>query len=352
MSKFAIFIALPEELDAAISVLSNYGSLDGEMSDVTAGQRIFDYQLDSPKGSIAGQVYLIRGMGNTKSAAFVGSSLDIGAPPEHALLIGISGSLCPGKVGLGHVVMSSHVKHYSPDKVKCFSAKSLKEIPSASASDICDPESRAQSSDFREKGKILIDGRDKILDKSHYRYLRQRIFRNNEQRELKKFLKSHGSVISGDDGRKYELHHGAILGSNMVIDSEEYVEYLLQKNFCDDVDFYKLNHPDEHKERCVWDESDLLAVDMESYGFFSAFSDFQYYSSSVRAVAFRGISDLAFGKGDLDGKSKGEHRRQATKNAVATALKYLHEQYGITEFDLPSAGFGKAPSENSQPAPK
>jgi nucleoside phosphorylase len=336
MSKFAIFIALPEELEAAISVLSKYGSLDGDMSDVTAGQRIFDYQLKSPKGPIAGEVYLIRGMGNTKSAAFVGSSLDVGAPPKHALLIGISGSLSPKKVGLGHVVMSSHVKHYSPDKVKRFNSKELKEISSDSASDICDPKSSTQSSDFQEKGKILVDGRDKILGGSHYRYLRQRIFRNNEQRELKKFLKSHGEKIVGDDGNDYKLHHGAILGSNMVIDSEEYVEYLMQKNFCDDVDFYKLNDPNEHKERCVWDSSELLAVDMESYGFFSAFSDFQYYSSSVRAVAFRGISDLAFGKADLDGESKGSHRRQATKNAVETALKYLHDQYEITEFNLPT----------------
>lgn len=337
MSRFAIFIALPEELEAAISVLSKYGSLDGDMSDVTAGQRIFDYHLNSPKGPIAGQVYLIRGMGNTKSAAFVGSSLDMGAPPEHALLIGISGSLCPEKVQLGHVVMSSHVKHYSPDKVKRFDSKELKEIPSESASDICNPESSIQSSEFYEEGKILIDGRDKILGGSHYRYLRQRIFRNNEQRELKKFLKSHGDKISGDDGNEYKLHHGAILGSNMVIDSDEYVDYLMQKNFCDDVDFYKLNDPSEYKERCVWDESQLLAVDMESYGFFSAFSDFQYYSSTVRAVAFRGISDLAFGKAVLDGKSKGSHRRQATKNAVEMALKYLHVQNDITEFDLPGA---------------
>lgn len=326
MSKFAIFIALPEELEAAITLLNDRGRLDGSMIDVEAGQRQLDYELFYDSQIIEGSVYLIRGMGNTKSAAFVGSSLFAEAPPRHALLVGISGSLNKDKIKLGDVVISSHVKHYSPDKIKCFTNAQLVEIDVKSAEEICDPLSSVQLSNFTVPGKTLIDGRDRVLGDSYFRYLRETIMRPVEQKELKRFLRKRIDKFGNSGGNGFSVHHGSLLGSHMVIDSESYVNYIHQKNMCSDTDYYQMNSPDEFRERCKWDQSELLAVDMESYGFFAAYEDYKYYSGSVRATAFRGISDLAFGKSDLDKESKGKHRRSAVQNALNVALDYLCEQ--------------------------
>ena len=122
MSKFAIFLALPEELDHAISVLERYGEFSGDIKEKDAGQFRFRYNLSShAQTENRGTVCLINGMGNSRSAAFVGNELSSGPlngpRPEIAILVGISGSLDPSTADLTDVVISSHVKHYHPDKL-------------------------------------------------------------------------------------------------------------------------------------------------------------------------------------------------------------------------------------------
>ena len=335
MSDFAIFIALPEELGVAIDVLRANGEFSGEISDIEAGQRTFLYELGPGLGNgKSGEVFLIRGMGNTKSAAFVGASLARDTPPRHALLVGISGSLSPDKVKLGDVVISSHVKYYAPDKIKDFSDGDLKILSADEARKVCDPKSAQQVKDFRDGKKPLLDGRDVLFSNSFFRYCRSRIYRNAEETNIDRFMKLRRNEFGESRADGYFLHSGAVLGSNMVLDSKAFVDYIVQKNYCDDMDFYRLNSQHEFGERCSWDSSDLLAVDMESYGFFSAFEDMRDFSTVVQAVAVRGISDLAAGKSELDMGAKGQHRKLATTRAVQVAIDYLRERYRTSRFEV------------------
>lgn len=340
MSDFAIFIALPEELGAAIDILKENGNFSGRRSDIEAGRTRFLYKLGpGPGEGKEGDVFLIRGMGNTKSAAFVGASLAHASPPRHALLVGISGSLDPENVHLGDVVISSHVKYYSPDKIKDIPEGGCNVVCSDDARKICDNSNSMQVNDVRKESEILIDERDVRFSNSFYRYIRQRICRNDEEYNIDKFMMIRHELYGPHCAPEFKLHSGAVLGSNMVLDSHSFVNYLLEKNRCTDMDFYSLNSPKEFKERCSWDSSELLAVDMESYGFFSAFEDMKSFSTVVQAVAVRGISDLAAGKSNLDQESKGEHRQIATARAVRVAIDYLHAQYGNQRFEISGNDF-------------
>ncbi|WP_271078610.1 phosphorylase family protein [Aurantiacibacter sp. MUD61] len=336
MSDFAIFVALPEELGAALDVLKANGTFKGSKSDIDAKRTRFLYKLGNGHGKgREGTVYLIHGMGNTRSAAFVGSSVAQGSAPAYALLIGISGSLDHKSVKLGDVVISAHVKYYAPDKIKDCDNSVIKTLMPTDASKVCDPNFTDQVSQHRDGEKQLLDGRDTRFSGSFYRYVRQSINRDSEEFSIDKFMMRREEEFGEKCARDFSLHSGSILGSNMVLDSSEYLNYLLEKNDCWDMDFYHLNNPSEFNERCRWDNSKLLAVDMESFGFFSAFQDISRISQGTHAVAVRGISDLAAGKESQDKSSKGDMRRLATQRAVQVGLDYLHEQFKAHSFKTP-----------------
>ena len=258
-----------------------------------------------------------------------------GSPPQYALLIGISGSLAPETVKLGDVVISAHVKYYAPDKIKDIPHDNWKIISPEESSKICNPDHPEQVTHYRDGYSTLLDGRDKRFESSYYRYIRHSIVRDSEEYSIDKFMSMRKKIHGESCANGFSLFSGAVLGSNLVLDSKYYVDYLIEKNRCSDMDFYMLNSPEEFKERCKWDSSELLAVDMESYGFFTAFEDMKRISQGTHAIAVRGISDLASGKEDLDRETKGKHRHNATKRAVQVGIDYLQEQFQPSRFRLP-----------------
>lgn len=338
MSNFSIFVALPEELRSVLDILGENGEFITPPSQFEAGQRRFKYHLDAKtedKPAIEGEIFLIRGMGNVKSAAFVGACVATGKAPTNAVLVGISGSLDRDKLRVGDVIMSGHVKFYSPDKIHSLPDSEYVLISEDDAEKICDPEDPLQLEDLGHTKSCKVDSRDIRMKNNYYRYVREKIFNDSEAGEISEYIHENSKAIlpalNMVDGPP-RIVEGAILGSNIVIDSQAFVDYILSKNTCDDLDFYSMNSPSEYAERCSWDSTELLAVDMESYGFFSAFNDLSYFSTSVKPIAIRGISDLAAGKAEADQESNGVNREKAAANAMTVALDYIRRQSKTATF--------------------
>lgn len=329
LATFAIFVALPEELDAVASVLEAQATMITPLTKLGAGQTRFLLELKDRNGKAHnGIVFLIRGMGNVKAAAFVGSVFAVDEPPLHAVLVGISGSLNAETAKIGDVVLSAHVKFYSPDKIRSLSSDYLI-LTDQQVEEICNTSNPLSISELRAPGQLVVDGRDVVHISSFYRYLRDKKFDSQSDNLVNQYLHKNKSKIETElqstGLSTVTVMSGAILGSNMVIDSGDFVSYLSNKNKYDSTDYYKLNTPDEFIARSNWDNSELIAVDMESYGFFSALESFRSEASAVNGVAVRGISDLAAGKTESDVLSKGETRKIAAANAMIVAIDYLKE---------------------------
>ena len=85
-----------------------------------------------------------------------------------------------------------------------------------------------------------------------------------------------------------------------------------------------MNDLAEYNSRCAWhDESDFIAADMKSYGFFKAVNAFSRRRAVSAAYAVRGISDLCSGKGALDKLEKNANREKAARNCVDAALRLV-----------------------------
>ena len=140
--------------------------------------------------------------------------------------------------------------------------------------------------------------------------------------------------------RDRSVHFGWLLGSHHVVDSAEYRDYLVEKNLETELDVHRQKGD---ADRVRWEDSPILAVDMESYGVLRAVEtarttpDLEGGCSNLfGGVIVRGISDICEYKGDLDKETGNAIRRVAAANATEVALSLI-EAIDYLKFGAPKA---------------
>lgn len=325
MARLALFIALSEEMGYAIEEMEKFGRFLGQEpnSQLEKGQTTFQFELkkfSQPENRI--EVHLIKGMGNILSAAHVGTAFGRLGSVRLALLVGISGALDVGSVGLGDVVISNSVKYYTPDKIYHADDREKDLLPITREMRALHIQNGGRSPlPLPAPDKALaFDDRDIVHGNNVLRFLRDQVFHADHDNVGHIFV---DDMTRSSKPPAYTLKSGTLLGSNWVIDSGTYSDYIKQKNEWVDFDYYYLNDRAEYHARCKWDKDVICAVDMESYGFFKAVAEFSKRVTNVKAYAVRGISDLCAGKSEEDKKHGNQNRRIATQNSTNAALSLI-----------------------------
>jgi len=242
--------------------------------------------------------------------------------PHLIILAGIAGSLKHDQVKVGDVVISDRVKSFQPDKIRQRGAREA-------FSD--DPVTSYANS---EDGSVVyVDSKKRYMSDSFFRFRRDAIVWNPSANlyqdlilesphinfNLSSFQRA-GEHATSLDSSMTQVHFGAVLGSDWVIDSPEFIDFLVERNTSRAADIYTRKYGAEDHERSRWTDDELLCVDTESYGFFRAMRDIQGETTGSQALVVRGISDLASTKEEHDKATSGAARDVAARNSVAAAL--------------------------------
>jgi len=306
-----------------------------------------DYPSDSFKviyankeGEIVFFIYTLAGMGPLH--AMLGATSAMSAhSPNLVVMVGIAGSLDPFQVKLGDVIVTGTAKLYAPDKVAELPTNQKNEPDYDVYPDV----------KHRNPPRLLIDGRDIVFGDSYLRYQRDFVKPTEPmsmliseleaalKRQSIELMKPDLANVSSSQVRdlvnKYGLsdsacsvHFGPILGSEKVIDSFEFRNYIVEKDQSDltDVHIQKGN-----RDRCRTFKGTPIAVDMESFGMLKAVelatSGQSCYpvKTVFGGLVIRGISDLAEGKSGLDDDTKDGVRKVAVVNATIVLTKILDQ---------------------------
>jgi nucleoside phosphorylase len=292
---------------------------------------IYRYNKDGRSAIV--EVRTIEKMGHLEAVLALNAGV-WSASPELVIVVGIAGSMQPVEVGIGDVVVSNQVKTYHPNKVGTISTDPTEtpyyrffQVPPIENVDGC----------------VVVDERDRAMQSSYYRYERSFVecrYVNTALSKLEEEITSDqlGKVDIDLIPKKFrdyasakrterQIHYGWIYGSNHVIDSTEYRKYINEKNDDTKYDIYTQLH---ETGQASWKEGPLLAVDMESYGVLKAAEQMRALPPGeggsrtlVGAVAVRGISDLAEGKGATDRGSKQQLRKIAVFNATEVTAQII-----------------------------
>ena len=296
-------------------------------------RRSMKYSYNDGERSAKVNVRTIEKMGQLEAVLAMNAAAS-SYDPELVVLVGLAGSMDPEVAGYGDVIVSNQVKMYAPNKVGTISNQTDEEPFYYFASD---------SPPTKPKSKVVkVDDRDRMLTCSYHRYQRDFIecaymdsaLTSLEQtltdHELKQLdntpipsrFKSYGSMTRGR-----QVQYGWIFGSDYVVDSKEYRDYLNDKDQNTGSDIY--TQLDE-SEKVKWKSGKLLAVDMESYGVLKAIETLRTtpaieggVNNLVGGIIVRGISDLAESKGKSDLGSKNELRRIAVHNAAEVTAQII-----------------------------
>jgi purine-nucleoside phosphorylase len=362
-----LFIPLGEEFDVVVSTLQDLGAKFGKSLTRQDEYVLCDYHVQALKRDI--DLHLVamdpsnrQAMGNIISSARVAGQL-FHIQPRHVMLVGLAGSLDAGNVRLGDVVVSNSAKYLRPDK--CVTIDDTLAFANGHA---------LRSSPYPKSGdKIQVHEMKKAGSQSVFRLRRDHVRYQPSETKMQPYalamskqalsraalkppraaldymLSVPASLAVDKAGQPiphavYELpkiHFGDILGSEWVIDSEEYANFVVERNSDDAWDWYSQKDAielaeyraglrseviGEGKLRNEWEKSSpLYAVDMETYGFMKVAVELHRTGRYVPNTAFaiRGISDLARRKADLDRSSGGEIRKIAVRNALTVALDLL-----------------------------
>ncbi len=283
-------------------------------------------------------------MGNVATVAAVTAAV-LKHNPSYLVLVGLAGSLVSAEVGLADVVFSTAAKMWAPDKLKLLDEK--KEV-FADVNNL--PDERLD--ELKKARKIVVDSRKSVAQKLFFRF-RKDLVECPQSSTRRKAYKVHlrdkpmeelipccdkvldgcePEVISALKNMDPKVFFGTILGSEWVVDSATYVEFAHERNKSDNFDYYKQKDSLKAKPGVEgegarrnrrWDKSDMLAVDMESYGFFMAVEALNANGQSVQAFSIRGISDLASGKSELQDRTEDRVRNVCVRNAAAVAVDFI-----------------------------
>jgi nucleoside phosphorylase len=325
-----VFVALAEEMKSIYNLIT--ASKRGECRRTFSEKRkSYFFELELRSGlKIDVEFLVMSAMGNLSTASYMASTL-VTRRPNICVLVGIAGSLDPTEFKLGDVIISTSAKFYSPDKVKELAVEK---------------ERFSNDTNPHPDANIEIDVRKKVMDRSFFRFRRQVVERDVSYRHAEGYVKywdnlSRGSrpklegvdqsILADPQGRLANqvptIHVGSVLGSDWVIDSQEYVDFIRQRNIFCDQDYYKQKANGEFEKRNSWNKDDVAVVDMETWGFLNMAE-----AASEKHVHFfsvRGVSDFSSNKSWLDDTSESEVRRIAAANAMEVTwdlIDYLDRQ--------------------------
>ncbi|WP_193170224.1 5'-methylthioadenosine/S-adenosylhomocysteine nucleosidase family protein [Nisaea nitritireducens] len=334
IANVVLVVALPEEREYFHEVVESR-----PLWKATTARKRYRCTYNSPVGDVSVVVQTLDGMGHIEAVVGTGAAIAT-ATPELVVMIGIAGSLNPVSIGLGDVVVSNTAKFYASDKVSQI-------YPEESAGYVFGTKDDLKNA---KKGEVVVDRRDRFLKSSFLRYERKVVHSapmdgllsgaeeylkacDLEQIEVNALPDRFARLDSSS--REREVHFGSLLGSHHVVDSAEYRDYLVEKNTNTQLDIHRQNGD---SGRVQWDNSQILAVDMESYGVLRAVETARTTpdreggcTNLFGGVIVRGISDICEYKGDLDRDTGNAIRRVAAANATEVALSFI-EAIDYVEF--------------------
>jgi hypothetical protein len=314
MTDVVIIFALDEELRNAYGFLKRDGEHCEHVYDHgTFKSYLFHHRIRHER-TWSIRIATIREQGNLEVATSVQSFLT--ESPTVVIMAGIAGSLDVDLANFGDVVVASSVKSMMPDGYKTI--KPGQEVFSDDNGDI-------------PPGAIVVDSRDRLMSQTFIRHRRRWLYLEESHKILDEYLASTRDDppnmekldVEASDGSKIQnlkpkLVTTTILGSEFVVDSHEYVGLLHERNQDNSSDYYARKGDPEDSKRNTWRADQMVAVDMETFGFILAMS--KLARPKTLAFAVRGISDDAKHKSKIDSTTGGRVRELAAKNATAVAL--------------------------------
>lgn len=325
-----IFVPLQEEMRYVYEALKRDGAAFLEEYDPGTDEYTF-YLPVGGRETLPVTIHVLGDMGNIRTINRIAPILHV-TRPNCVFLVGIAGSFDPNFLIFGDVLISSRVKYLYPDKVKPLDHSSEYFISPGSEAD----------------GKIPVDPYCKFSSSSFFRYRADCYQRSHSMKKINEYLthlKTNGlpeSLLSAENHvrslkslelpiRPPKVVEACIFGSDMVIDCEHYIDFIKKSN--DDVNsFYyrkkaeitqNMDDVREADRRVNWFKSDVAAVDMESYGFFTYIEAMNAINQINMAFAIRGISDLAAKKNKTGGKVIREIAGRNAANVTADFLSFL-----------------------------
>ena len=328
-----IFVPLREEMSHVDTVARSlgYSHARGKF-DQRAPNHTYTYTR--PNRERATVTFVVLGdAGNTRAAASVAAAFDL-FRPQVILLAGLAGSLDPAQARLGDVFVIDMAKMLYADKIKELDP----------THELLGPQASIPADGIAPDGRRMFDERKAVMgDGNVLRYRRDLASDAAGGIMVANYMNGLGSrqplaleavtdqvlglLPPGEVARyvntKPGVRSGVVLASEMVIDSQPYIDFVQERNADESAGWYAVHGGPEASARNPWITGDLPIVDMESYGFFKFAETMVRSGVTLRAFAVRGVSDLAADKAVLDKSSKDQVRAIAARNATVVALDLL-----------------------------
>jgi nucleoside phosphorylase len=326
--KFIVFVPLHEEMEYAHAYMQSEGAECSMPYSQSTDSYFFRFKLQNRTDSEV-LFTVIGDMGNTYTLGRITPIIAL-QQPNACFLVGVAGSLGAERAKLGDVVVSSRAKAMFADKIKTVDP-SKEEVRRRPDFDL-----------LNANGVIFIDERKMFRDRDSGEkdFLRfRRMFARSEMSEIMvaryaNYVRGATLELAGVSREQFAglpenlqnaapaVREGTMFGSDMVIDSESYVRFILERDTDEAADYYN-QKAGGRDQRQRWFASTPLAVDMESFGFLTM-AMLSKEDFARHYVTVRGISDMAAGKEDLD-RTTGQGIRQiAVRNAVKVAIDMIN----------------------------
>lgn len=322
--KYLVFVPLQEEMKYAYNYMD---SLPGAYTllpyDPAHESYLFHYtRPNRTPGEVT--FVLLGDMGNTFALGRIAPYL-AEIRPHASFLVGLAGSIDPN-INLGDVIVSSRSKAIFPDKIKTLNP-SKEEVADRASMAIPHP----------NNSKVWVDSRKVVFSGGSFLRFRRATARSPKSEML---LARYAAYLRGAQlpldaistvnipnlDQKLEnaapkVREGTILGSDMVVDSKDYLAFVRERDRDASADVYNQKAQGTHP-RQKWFAASLNAVDMETFGFLQLAAQERKFTDLYLTV--RGISDLAAGKEELDVATADQVRDIAVQNAVKVAIDLLN----------------------------
>lgn len=327
-----VFIPLQEEMEYAYQCLIDRGATC-EIEFYPEGKS-YDFTLELlDRTEIQVGISVIGDMGNLRAATSIVTNL-LDQNPQSIFLTGIAGSLNPAEAALGDVVVSTRVKAFYPDKVKKLDEEKEQWFTAPPLADVEGNEAELTGAEL-----IDVDDRQKILDRNFFRYRRDAVWHDRSGRKAASYKKHlddnkppalkpvlHSEIdglAEAFENPEPKIVRGDVFGSDMVIDSQDYIDFIRYRNAIENIDYYAQKSKSATHDRRRWFPDEPTIVDMETYGFLMTLEALMPHLRNFHAFSVRGVSDLAAEKAALDDTTFDKVRTVAVENAIRTVVDMI-----------------------------
>ena len=271
-------------------------------------------------------VRLIGDMGNLTAATRM-APLVVQEKPQIAILVGLAGGL--DGVRLGDVVVAAAVKALYPDKIKKISPATETLVAVAAPNTPGVP------------GAYRLDERKRFMGDNYFRFRRHAVYLRTSMAKAHDYVRALADrpfddlqpildskitgLPMGAANDAPTVHYGVVFGSDMVIDSQDYLDFVTGRNGDTSWDYYTQREGRGDHARAKWFASDLKVVDMETLGFLEMVKALSDVLPNMHAFSVRGVSDMAANKQELDEDTGDDVRDVAVNNAARVAVDLIEQ---------------------------